>query len=233
MDEARARILAGIRRSLGRDGLAPADEAALRSRMASRSTNLVPARAVQLDRAARLALFAKMAEEADATVSRLAVPQAVPGAVAGYLSDQNLPARLVMAPDPELDRIPWQYWPLLQIRRGRAEADDLISLTPCFAAIAETGTLMLRSGPHTPTTLNFLPDTHIVLVYADQIVATYEEGWVRLRQAANAAGGLPRTVNFVTGPSRTGDIEQRIVLGAHGPRRLHILLVENRQSDER
>ena len=114
---------------------------------------------------------------------------------------------------------------LASIRRGRAEAIDAVSLTPCFAAIAETGTLMLISGAVTPTTLNFLPDTHIVVVNANQVVATYEDGWDRLR----TGGGMPRAINFITGPSRTGDIEQRIELGAHGPRRLHIILVDDPQ----
>jgi L-lactate dehydrogenase complex protein LldG len=129
--------------------------------------------------------------------------------------------------------VPWETRPLLRIRRGRAEPDDMVSLTPCFAAVAETGTLMLVSGAQTPTTLNFLPDTHIAVVRADQVVAAYEDGWDRLRAAGavpgSSARGLPRVVNFITGPSRTGDIEQRIVLGAHGPRRLHIVLVEDRQ----
>jgi L-lactate dehydrogenase complex protein LldG len=124
---------------------------------------------------------------------------------------------------------------LLRIRRGRAEATDAVSLTPCLAAIAETGTLMLISSQGTPTTLNFLPDIHIAVVHADQVVASYEDGWDRLRArtAVHPDGGLlPRAVNFVTGPSRTGDIEQQIVLGAHGPRRLHILVVENRRDVE-
>jgi L-lactate dehydrogenase complex protein LldG len=149
----------------------------------------------------------------------------VPEAVAGYVAAENLPADLVLAPDPSLDDILWDARPLLRIRRGRAEAGDAVSLTRCFAAIAETGTLMLISGAETPTTLNFLPDTHIVVVYADQVVATYEDGWDRLR----TNGRMPRTINFITGPSRTGDIEQRIELGAHGPRRLHIILVDDRQ----
>jgi L-lactate dehydrogenase complex protein LldG len=106
-----------------------------------------------------------------------------------------------------------------------------VSLTPCHAAIAETGTLMLVSGPQTPTTLNFLPETHIVLVHADQVVATYEDGWDRLR-TAETSKALPRTVNFITGPSRTADIEQHIELGAHGPRRLHIVVVQNGQATE-
>ena len=112
---------------------------------------------------------------------------AVPEAVAHYLAAENLPAELVPAPDPSLDEIPWSARPLLRIRRGRAEAGDAVSLTPCFAAVAETGTLMLISGAQTPTTLNFLPDTHIVVVRGDQVVAAYEDGWERLRARWNAA----------------------------------------------
>ncbi len=176
-----------------------------------------------------------MAEEVQATVTRVQSPDAVPEAVARYLAAENLPAELVMAPDPGLDDIPWHTRPLLRIRRGRAEPEDAVSLTPCFAAVAETGTLMLVSGAQTPTTLNFLPDTHIAVVRAAQVVAAYEDGWDRLRAAATPgmpAQALPRVVNFITGPSRTGDIEQRIVLGAHGPRRLHIVLVEDRQEQK-
>ncbi len=82
---------------------------------------------------------------------------------------------------------------------------------------------MLHSGPQTPTTLNFLPENHVVVVRASQVVGAYEEVWDRLRAANPAA--LPRTVNMITGPSRTGDIELRLELGAHGPRRLHIVLI--------
>jgi L-lactate dehydrogenase complex protein LldG len=119
---------------------------------------------------------------------------------------------------------------MLEIRRGRAEDSDQVGVTSCFAGIAETGTLMLISGPESPTRNNFLPDTHIVVMRGKQVAASYEEGWTRLREARRAADGsvaLPRTVNFITGPSRTGDIEQRIELGAHGPRRLHIVLVDD------
>jgi L-lactate dehydrogenase complex protein LldG len=230
---ARADILAGIRRSLKRGRLDPQTEVELRARVATHRRNLVPARAAVLDHAAQIDLFIAMAEEVQATVTRVASPAAVPEAVARYLTSENLPAELVMAPDPSLDDIPWEARPLLRIRRGRAEPDDAVSLTPCFAAVAETGTLMLRSGAQTPTTLNFLPDTHIAVVRADQVVATYEDGWDRLRTAGVVTGvpapALPRVVNFITGPSRTGDIEQRIVLGAHGPRRLHIVVVEDRR----
>ena len=213
MSETREQILAGIRRSLKRGRLDAARETELREHVAAHRRNLVPARAAALADPRRVDLFVGMAEEVQATVARVISPAAVPEEVARYLAAENLPADLVRAPDPSLDDILWDARPLLRIRRGRAEAGDTASLTPCFAAIAETGTLMLISGAETPTTLNFLPDTHIVLVYADQVVATYEDGWDRLR----TNGRMPRAVNFITGPSRTGDIEQRIELGAHGP----------------
>lgn len=234
MNSARNAIFAGIRRSLGRGPITADKEAELRARAAAHRRNLIPARAAGLDHAAQVQLFVAMAESVQATVARLPALQHIPEAVARYLAAENLPAELVVAPDPSLDDLPWQQRPLLRIRRGRAEAADAVGLTPCFAAIAETGTLMLISGAATPTTLNFLPDTHIVVVHVDQVVASYEDGWDRLRASASESGplGLPRAVNFITGPSRTGDIEQQIVLGAHGPRRLHILLVENRQGVE-
>jgi L-lactate dehydrogenase complex protein LldG len=218
---ARDDILGGIRRGLRRGALPMAEAATLDARLAAHRRNLVPARAAALDMRGRIDLFVAMAEEVQTTVARVAADGDIPAEVARYLAAENLPAELVMAPDPALDRVPWEARPLLQIRRGKAEAGDAVSLTPCLAAIAETGTLMLTSGAERPTTLNFLPETHIVVVRAGQVVASYEDGWDLMR----ANGAMPRTVNFITGPSRTGDIEQRIELGAHGPRRLHVVLI--------
>ena len=236
---AREDILGGIRRGLRRGQLPAETESALAARVAAHRRNLVPARAAALDPVARVDLFIAMAEEVQTTVARIGSGDDVPGEVARYLAAENLPAELVMAPDPALDAIPWESRPLLSIRRGRAGAGDAVSLTPCLAAIAETGTLMLVSGAATPTTLNFLPDTHIVVLRAGQVVASYEDGWdlTRARSSPHpdpppqAGEGIlgeawPRTVNLITGPSRTGDIEQRIQLGAHGPRRLHVILVD-------
>jgi L-lactate dehydrogenase complex protein LldG len=217
-------ILGGIRKALKRGPVDAAAANALRARLADPKRNLIPARATGLDEAARVDLFVAMAEEVQTTVARVAGLADVPAAVASYLAAENLPAELVMAPDPALDAIPWRERPLLRLRRGKAEPGDQVSLTPAFAGIAETGTLMLTSGAETPSTLNFLPDTHIVVLRADQVLPNYEEGWARLR----TRGAMPRTVNFITGPSRTGDIEQRIQLGAHGPRRLHIVLVDGK-----
>jgi L-lactate dehydrogenase complex protein LldG len=227
MSAARDDILGNIRRSLQRGALLPEAGGRLIERVAAHRRNLIPARAAALDRAGRIGLFVAMAEEVQTTVARVAANAAVPAEVARYLAAENLPAELVMAPDPGLDEIPWDERPLLTIRRGRAEAGDAVSLTPCLAGIAETGTLMLLSGSDTPTTLNFLPDTHIVILRAGQVVASYEDGWDLVRARAAVDGTTwPRTVNLITGPSRTGDIEQKIQLGAHGPRRLHIVLVD-------
>jgi len=226
MSGSRDAILRNIRSSLKRGRIDPKTEAGLRARVAAHRRNLIPARAAALDRLQTMELFVAMAEEVQATVTRLSSSSAVAGEVARYLAAENLPAELVMAPDRSLDAIPWAEWPLLQIRRGRAQAEDKVGLTSCFAAIAETGTLMLISGPQTPTTLNFLPDTHIVVVNSDQLVGCYEDGWDRLR-TSGPGETLPRAINFITGPSRTADIEQHIELGAHGPRRLHIVLIED------
>jgi L-lactate dehydrogenase complex protein LldG len=221
-------ILGGIRRALGRGPLTEDAAATLAERVAAHRRNLIPARAAALAAPARVELFVEMAEAVQTTVRRVASDAEVPEEVTRYLAAENLPAELVMAPDPALDALPWAARPLLQIRRGKAEAGDTVSLTPCLAAIAETGTLMLTSGPETPTTLNFLPDTHIVVLRASQIAAAYEDGWDLLRdRPGNGPQALPRTVNFITGPSRTGDIEQRIELGAHGPRRLHAILIDD------
>jgi L-lactate dehydrogenase complex protein LldG len=233
MSSARDDILAGIRRGLGRGPVAAETAAQLAERVAAHRRNLVPARAASLDHAGRVDLFVAMAQEVQTTVARVASPDDVPGEVVRYLAAENLPAELVMAPDPSLAAIPWDQRPLLQIRHGRAEAGDAVSLTPCLAAVAETGTLLLVSGADTPTTLNFLPDTHIVVLHAGHVVASYEDGWDLIRTRTDGGPeSWPRTVNLITGPSRTGDIEQRIQLGAHGPRRLHVVLVEDAPAAE-
>ncbi|MGH6983914.1 MAG: LutC/YkgG family protein [Stellaceae bacterium] len=229
MSSSRDQVLNAIRRALKRGPLAPEATAACEARLATHRRNLIPARARTLPPRGQVELFVKMAETVNATVTRVERADDVPAAIADYLSRLNLPARLVRAPDPALDALPWNERPLLETRRGIAEDADPVGVAACFAAIAETGTLMLHSGAAGPTRNNFLPDTHIVMVRASQMVAAYEDGWDRLRAARSRDGvfAMPRTVNFITGPSRTADIEQKIELGAHGPRRLHIVLIDD------
>ncbi|HYC13872.1 MAG TPA: lactate utilization protein [Stellaceae bacterium] len=223
MTSGRGQILGSIRQSLKRGAVDEGTAAELTARLDAHARNLIPKRAASLDKRGRIELFVRMAEEVQASVVRVKSAAEVPAAVADYLAEKNLPAKFVMTPDPRLDGIPWSDRPLLEIRKGRAEDGDLTGLTACFAAVAETGTLMLTSGPESPTRNNFLPDHHLVVMRADQVLATYEDGFDRLREGS---ASLPRTINFITGPSRTGDIEQKIELGAHGPRRLHIVLID-------
>lgn len=228
MSNSRADILGNVGRSLGRGQPGDKGKDAVAARLGKHAANLVPKRA-KLPPAKRVDLFVSMAEDVDATVARVKTLRSVPGAVADFLRAHNLPAGLRVAPDQSLEKVPWKQRPLLKIRRGKAEPQDTVSVTPAFAAIAETGTLMLLSGPASPTTLNFLPENHIVVLHADQVVGAYEEGWARLRDRQEdepANGAMPRTVNLITGPSRSADIEQTLQLGAHGPRRLHIVLVD-------
>jgi L-lactate dehydrogenase complex protein LldG len=223
MSDAKHQILGQIRRSLKRDAVPPATAAALTARMAGHARNLIPER-VARDHRGLVELFVEMASAVNASITRLDKMADVPGAVATLLASENLPAQLVAS--PALQDLPWGERPVLTVRFDRAQGTDQVSVTPAFAAIAETGTLMLVSGPDTPSTLNFLPDSHVVVLKASDIVGPYEDALDRVRARGATATDLPRTINFITGPSRTGDIEQTIQLGAHGPRRLHILLVE-------
>jgi L-lactate dehydrogenase complex protein LldG len=222
MSEPRETVLGALRRALRRGDGAAASEAA-QARLAARRRNLIPARADR-PRPEQIALFADMASQQSASVARVSDPAAVPAAIGEFLKAENLPAEIRMAPDAELESLPWQDQPMLTVTRGPAREPDAVSVTGALAGIAETGTLMLHSGPGGPSSLNFLPETHVVVLPAERIVGSYEDGWDLLRQRFGS-GTMPRTVNFITGPSRTADIEQTIQLGAHGPRRLHIVLV--------
>jgi L-lactate dehydrogenase complex protein LldG len=214
-------MLTAIRRGLKRGPLPADQQAMLRGRLASHPRHLIPARS-RLLHAEQVSLFIGNVEKEFGTVARVADLDAVPGAVADYLAAQNLPGRVVMAPHAELQAIPWSARPLLEIREGRAEGSDAVSVQHGFAGIAETGTLMLPSSPQRPVTLNLLAETEVVVLRQTAIVGAYEEAWDRLR---TEIGAMPRNVMLVTGPSRSADIEQALELGAHGPRRLHVVLI--------
>ena len=104
--------------------------------------------------------------------------------------------------------------PPIEVLVGQGEA---------YAGIAETGTLVLLSEEQRWTSHNFLPDDHIVILDSTLIVRHQEDIWIRLRALPD---GLPRVVNLITGPSKTADVEQTVQYGAHGPRRLHVIVVE-------
>lgn len=224
MSTSREHVLSGIRHALGRGPLSGAAAADLKRGLDHPARNVLPARG-RLNKASRIKLFIAEAEKVNATTERLKRREDIPSSIADYLKSANLSTVLRVATGPSLGDIPWSREPLLTVATGAAEGSDLVSVTGAFGGVAETGTLVMLSGPDHPTTLNFLPDTHIAIVSADEIVGTYEEIWTRLRDTLGH-GIMPRAVNWITGPSRTADIEQTLLLGAHGPLRLHILIVD-------
>ena len=134
-----------------------------------------------------------------------------------------MPATLRMGADSRLAAMPWAAT-TIEVLHGPSDGQDPNAISVAFAAVAETGTLALVSGAENPTTLNFLPENHLAVVFAEDVVGDFESVFARLR-AAYGVGSLPRTLNFITGPSRSADIEQTLLFGAHGPRRLHIVMV--------
>lgn len=222
-------ILTAIRRGLRRGPLPADQQAMLGGRLATHPRHLIPARS-RVARPEQVALFIRNVEKEFGTVRRVPDAAEIPAAIAEYLAAQNLPQRLAIAPHPELQGLDWASRPMLQVEARRGDPEDSVSLQHGFAGIAETGTLMLPSSPARPTTLNLLPDTEMVFLRTSRIVGAYEEAWDLLRaenQDARTGGFMPRNVMFVTGPSRSADIEQTLELGAHGPRRLHILLLDD------
>lgn len=219
---ARDEVLASVRRSLGVTGREAPRRAAVEARLGQAPRGVVPARG-QVDREARIALMAERAGSAHATVTVLDAMADVPAEVARFLRDSNAPATIRMGHDPELAALPWAETSLT-LANGRSHGDDLNAVSRAFGAVAESGTLALVSGTDNPTTLNFLPDNHVVVVRADDLAGDIETIFDRLR-ATYGDAAMPRTLNFITGPSRSGDIEQVLILGAHGPRRLHVVIV--------
>ncbi|MCA0399185.1 MAG: lactate utilization protein [Proteobacteria bacterium] len=223
MSESRATMLASIRRSLGVKGDERIRKAMVEDRLERAPKGVIPDRA-QLDAAGKLALMLEKLEAAQASVARLASYADVPGAIAQYLRDNNLPASIRRGEDSRLDGLPWAET-ALEVSKGPSAGHDLSAVSHADLGVAETGTLVLASGADNPTTLNFLPDYHIVVLSAADVAGDLESLWPKLRRK-HGKGAMPRTVNLITGPSRSGDIEQTILLGAHGPRSLHVLVVE-------
>lgn len=223
MTGSRDAIFTSIRRSLGVTGTEPTRREEVADRLAAHPQGIIPARG-QLDPQARVELFRTMVEAASGTVDEVRRAADVPAAVTAFLRSQNLPMRLRRGADARLAALPWDQERTLEIDVGPSDGNQLAAVSHAFGAIAESGTLMLTSGADNPTTLNFLPDTHIVVVDAKDVAGDYETLWTRLR-ARYGEGVMPRTVNLITGPSRSADIEQTLILGAHGPRRLHVVVV--------
>jgi L-lactate dehydrogenase complex protein LldG len=207
MNGGRERVLADIRRSLGRSG------PSLQAIVPLPGTGPRPGFGGDIVER----FVAKMLEKS-ATLVRIASFAGVGAEVARFVASVNARKRLCVS--QALAAIDWPAG--FEVEYRAARRDDETSVTPCFAAVAESGGIVTLSGPATPSTLNFVPDNHIVIVQAAQVVRDFEDVWAQWRASGRP---IPRTLNIISGPSRTADIEMTIQLGAHGPRRLHILLL--------
>jgi L-lactate dehydrogenase complex protein LldG len=217
----RAAILANVRSGLKVEARHEAERRArVEARLAQGAHHLVPARG-KVGAEERVALFksflgAQGTDVIDVTTA------AIPAAIAAYLGDRNLPLRVRVGGDPFLASLSWTGE--LARDTGVARPNDTAGLSRALAGVAETGTLVLASGADNPTTLALLPETHLVVVRRETIVGSYEDA-VALISAELGSEALPHALNLVSGASRTGDIGGRIVVGAHGPRRLAVILI--------
>jgi L-lactate dehydrogenase complex protein LldG len=223
MSDARAEIYGSIRRALGISGNEAPRRKSVEDRLEHAPKGIVPARG-QGNAAARKEIFKTQALCAQASLVEVAALSDVPMEVAAYLRANNLAAQIRSGLDERITAMPWTETELLP--QTSKNASDLTSLSMAFGGIAETGTLALVSGKDNPTHLNFLPDHHIVVLQASDIISDYERLLRKLRMVYGK-GLMPRTVNFITGPSRSADIAHTLLLGAHGPRRLHIIIVSD------
>jgi L-lactate dehydrogenase complex protein LldG len=215
-DTARSNILSRIRRAQGHGGRGPTDAERAEVETYIRAHPRGPVPRVDDDVVAR---FRARAEAMQTTTDLVERMTETPAAAARYLRAAGLP--LTGCVWPLLAGLDWQGAGL-DVAVREAQGEDLVGITGAFAGIAETGTLMVVSGPDTPAGTSLLPETHIAIVPVERIVKHMEDAWDLARAEL---GQLPRAVNFISGPSRTGDIEQVIILGAHGPYRVHLILV--------
>jgi L-lactate dehydrogenase complex protein LldG len=220
---AREAVLGKLRTALGGVGDDAARAAEVERRLAKPPRGIIPERGQLPDRE-RSRLFCAEAEAVHATVKKVKGPENVPAAVAAYLRSKNLPAEFRMGEDRRLKAMPWAGQKSLTVKSGASDGDDLTGVSHAYAGVAETGTVILHSGADNPTTINFLPEHHIIVVDAKDIVGDLETAIGKIRRKFGR-GEMPRTLNMITGPSRSGDIEQTLLLGAHGPRSLHLILV--------
>ena len=219
---ARDAVLGKVRAALGKTGDRAQATAEARAYLAGHAQGPRPAMPADLvDR------FLRRATDMESTVERIATLAQLPKAVARYVDALDLDPSLAEQKShrgvcwPEFGGLDWSDAGLA-IEARPTQGKDRLGITGAFCAVAETGTLVITSGAATPTASMLLPDTHVAVVRPERIVAGMEEAFALIRAEL---GAMPRAVNFVSGPSRTGDIEQTIVVGAHGPFRVHIIVV--------
>jgi len=219
MTTARDDVLSAVRAATeGGNGTAES----VASRLGALAANLRPARSAEDDN--MVSRFMDEAERVGTDVRKAASVDEIPTIVADYLRDQNMGSDIRVSGDPLAQSVPWSREALISVSNGPAEAADTASLSVAMAGVAETGTLMMRSSAENPTMLNYLPLVHIAVLPESRIVGGYETAWERVRKLSGGNRFMSRMINLITGPSRTADIEQQLLMGAHGPQK-HMVVV--------
>lgn len=185
---------------------------------------IIPDRTTK-SRRSSLALFCENVLASEASIKKVKSYDKVEPAIIDYLRQKNLPMRIRTGNDKRLTKLSCRGNTSLELSIGPSNGNDEVCVSHAIGGVSETGTLVLTSGPDNPSTLNFLPQTHIVVINNKNIRKSYEGMWKTLRRKFGR-GNLSRTVNLITGPSRSADIEQTLILGAHGPLRLHVIVVD-------
>lgn len=215
---AREAILARIASQLG-------------SRPASVGLAPQPARAT-IPMAERYEAFRARLESVGGRVRRVADLAAAREALRAILRDSG--ARRLFASDAELVRrlvrgLPDEFELVgpLDPRARLLEAE--VGLSTAQWGLAETGTLVLESARENHRQASLLPPVHVALLPAEALLGTLGEGLAAVHGGATGSTGRPasRTITFVTGPSRTADIELTLVVGVHGPGALHVLVLDS------
>ena len=218
---AREAILTRLRTAIPEGGDDRKAEA--HARMKTPPAASVRPKMAQTEGAERIDLFETKALGVSTTVSRHKAMSDLPKALREELRSRNLPAAIRCGSDPALASLDWGG---LEVSHGAGRLVEPAGLSMAQAALAETGTLVLASGPENPVTLTFLSETHFVVLRSSEICAGFEDFWPLWR----SRGLDPRTINMVTGPSRSADIGQTLQLGAHGPVALHIFMIMDEES---
>lgn len=195
-------------------------EQSLLNRVQQNPRGILPSRAAHLSHEQIVSLFIDQAQNALVQIKKLNSIADIPQEIIKIIKQNNFPMSLRIADEKIIKNISWAEFPDLLVQSGAATYEDKISLTTCLCGVAETGTLVMSSSVDSPTTLNFLPEIHVVLLNEKSIVPFYEDAWDLIREQKNNS----RTINFITGPSRTGDIEQTVQVGIHGPKQLYVLI---------
>ncbi len=201
-----------------------ADPAAVKARLETPPPQPLPAISTP-DPAIRADTFVTKAIELGCTLADCANMEAVPQAVADYLKSQNINLRVALPADADLSTLGWPDAGItITTDMQKSALDGITSVTRARAGVAETGAVAVSSSSAYPVSLGLLPDRHIMVLRTNEVVGGYEDVW-KIARAERDNQGMTRALIFVGGPSRTADIEATLVMGAHGPRAVHIILV--------